>query len=356
MKRFFINILLIAAIIAGGLGLAMLGTALRTPSTDALVSTETPPINVRVAVLEEKRIEDTLALMGVLEPWEDVTLSAETQGKIDWQGIDEGDEVRAGQELLKIDTKGIHVRLNQALAQQKLARQELKRNEEMRAGGISSPQDMERAQADNEVALANVHAAQLELAASVIASRFDGVIDTLHKREGEYVSAGTPLLRLVAVDRIKLLVGVPERDVPYFSRGHRVKVRLDAFPAEHFEGTIYRVAITAEESTRTFATEIELDNAEGRLKPGMIARARLVRRSFPNAITIPLFSVITSEDGQYAFVEEDGVARRRPIEVGFMQGEAVHITHGLVQGNRLIVVGQRDLRDGDLVRVTGVAE
>jgi len=177
------------------------------------------------------------------------------------------------------------------------------------------------------------------------------VMKQVSNEAGEFVSIGAPLVRVVQVDRIKVLVGIPERDVPHFKPGDDVSVGFDALPDRACSGRIFRIATTAEPATRTFITEIEVENSDRAIKPGMIARVALVRASFPEAITVPMFAVLSRSDGRFVFVERGGLAESRPVEVGFFQDGEVLITRGLDAGDRLIVVGHRTLRDGEPVRV-----
>lgn len=351
MIRMFMNFALCTAIVLAGVAATAAILFNRPARSDATVATEVQPTAVEVSVLEARTVQDRITLTGSIEPWEDVTLSAETRGTIEWMGVDEGQAVREGQELLRIDTESIRVRLEQARAQHKLALQELARVKEMEEEGISSPQALDRALTDREVSQSNLRVAELELAHSVITAPFDGVVDTLHQERGEYLQIGAPLVRLVQVHKVKKVVGIPEKDITFFSNGDPVLVAIDAIPGETFEGTIHHIATTADMATHTFATEIELANPTGRFKPGMIARSNLIRRSYPEAISVPIFTVITLDDQRFAFIEKDGVARMQPIEVGFYQKDFVHVTQGLQPGDRLIVSGQHDLRDGDPVRV-----
>lgn len=354
MKKFLLNVAVILAILAVGLGITMVGRTLRSRPADAVITAEKRPVNVKVHILAGTTVEDDLVLIGTFEPWQDITLSARNLGEIGWQGIDEGDPVEAGQKLLRIDTTELLVRLAQAKSQYKLATSELERVKSMRAEGISSPQQQDRARTDFEVAETNLDAAQITVDNGLIIAKFDGLVDTLYQEEGEFVMLGTHVVRVVQVDRLKLMVGIPERDVVHFSPGDSVSVQLDAYPGEDFQGAIYRIAATAEQSTHTFKAEIEVDNADGRLRPGMIAEARFVRRSYPNSIMIPLFSLISTDTGRYAFVDDDGVALQRDLEVGFLKGTQVFVRSGLEPGDRLIVVGHRDLRNGDRIHVREV--
>ena len=351
MKKAFVSSVAIVAIVVAGTGLVSAAKTFRNrnPVSDADTTARVP--NVKVQVLEAAPLEDHVLLTGSIEPWEEVELSAQVAGRIEWQGIEEGDQVAEGQELIRIDTDSIRARLDQARAQQKLAVQELARIENLQKEGISSPQALDRALADRDVAAATVRATEVELAASVLTAPFAAVVDTLTKEEAEYVTKGTPLVRLVQVQTVKVEVGIPERDIPAFSKGDAVAVTVDALPGKTFAGQVYRIATTADKHTRTFLAEIELDNADGPLKPGMIARARMVRRTYEDAISIPIFAVIALDDGYQVFVEDGGIAQPRDVEVGVFRDDVVHVTRGLEAGDRLIVVGQRELRAGDRIHV-----
>ena len=356
VKKFFRNLLVIAVIIVAGVGIAMVGMTLRSRPSDAGIVAERKPQNVKVQILKTATVEDDLKLMGTFEPWLDIVLSAINMGVIGWQGIEEGDFVEGDQELIRIDTAELLVSLAQMKAQHKLATSELNRVRSMEKEGISSPQAHDRAMTDYEIANVNLRSAELKIADGLIQSKISGVVDTLHLEEGEYVKVGDPLIRLVQVDRLKLVVGIPERDVIYFSKGDTVSVTLDPYPDERFTGTIYLIAATAEISTHTFPTEIELDNSTGKLKPGMMAEARLVRREFPNSIMIPIFSMMTTDIGKHVFIDDNGEARHTKIDTGFLLGNKVYVRGGLESGDRLIVLGQRDLVDGDPLIVREVIE
>lgn len=350
-RRILISIGASACVVALG-GIIMAG-AIHSGKNGAeeALPTAARAANVRVHTLTPGLLEDTLTLTGSVAPWEEVTLSAELAGRIEWQGIDDGDMVEAGRELLRIDTESLRARHAQAESQLKLAEQELVRVQALSRNGVSSPQELDRAQANRDVAATDLRVSEIALAKSVVRAPLSGVADPVFHEVGEYVDVGTPLARIVQVDRVKVLVGIPEREVPLFSAGDAIEVTVDALPGEVFSGTIYRIATTAEPSTRTFVTEVEVANAEGLLRPGMIARLKFVRKIYPDAVAVPIYSVITLDDRHIVFVEEGGKALAREIETGFYQGNMVHVTQGLSAGDRLIVVGQRDLRDGQAVVV-----
>lgn len=339
-----IGVLAAGGIVVTGAYLAAVRGAQTAESKDA-----SPPPNVEYQRIELTTVEDRLTLTGTVAPWKDVTLSAEISGKIETQPIDEGDEVAAGSELARIDTQTIQARLQQARAQARLAAQEHERARRLTARGVGAERDLDNAIAALAVAEADLRSVEIQLAKSLVKAPFDGIIDRRYKEEGEFVDIGAPLVRLVQLDKVKVEVSIPERDVPFFTVGDLVRVRLDALGARPFEGRIFRIATTAEPVTRTFRAEVELDNPEGIIKPGMIARADLIRQVFPDSVLVPIFSTVLLDDQRFAAVIVDGKARLRNVKTGIVQGGFVQVTEGLSAGDLLIVKGQYDVRDGEPV-------
>lgn len=352
MKHFLMSVVLCVLVIALGTGVTYALITLNAKNKAVTDAEKSDTItNVKVEVIRPVVLDDLLVLTGRIDAWKEVVLSAEVAGNIEWQGVEEGDRVRRGQELLRIDTTWYQTAHDQALAQDLLAAQELERAQRLRESGVSSPQELDRALAQQKVAAADLAAAKTQLGKTVVAAPIDGIIDTLEEERSEWASKGEALVRLVQVDRVKAMVGVPERDIRHFKLGDEVTVIPDALPEHVFTGTIYRMATSADKTTRTFETEIELDNAAALLKPGMTIRAHLVRGTYPDAIVIPIFAVLSLENQRFVVVEQGGVAHLRPVQIGVLRGDHVQITEGLEPGDRLIVVGQRDLRDGEPVRV-----
>jgi len=350
MRRTLTSVAVSAAVVLIGV-FVMLGAMRSSQEAPEPAVADAKLTNVRVQVLAPTVLEDTLSLTGSIVAWEEVMLSAEISGSIESQSVEDGDRVEAGQTLIQIDTESLKARHEQAQAQLKLAEQELGRVGSLSRNGVSSPQELDRVQANRDVAASDLKVSEIALTKSIVQSPIPGIADTTFHEVGEFVDVGAPLVRVVQVDRVKAVVGIPEKELPLFHVGDAVDVIVDALPAQAFTGVVYRIATTAEASTRTFATEIEVANPEVVLRPGMIARVKLVRARYPEAIAIPIYTVISLEDRRIVFVEVDGKAVARPIEVGFYQNNMVHVTGGLQAGDRLIVVGQRDLRDGQAVRV-----
>ncbi len=353
MMKKLVSFFLCVCIIAAGIGV-LLGVKLLQSEksiSEEATSYTPPPVNVQVRKLEPTTLDDVLLLTGYIEAWEEVLISAEVAGVIEWQGVEEGQKISRGDELVRIDTTWYQATYDQAAARHELMQQELARMKSLRKSGVSSPQQLDQSTTEEKTAKADVASARLQLDKAIVRASMDGVIDTLQHEENEWADRGAPLLKLVQVDRVKALVGIPERDIVFFQVGDEVQISLDALPEQQFTGKIHRIATSADRVTRTFLTEIALDNADKLLKPGMTVRTRLIRKQYENAISIPIFAVISLENQRFAVVADNGVARIRPIEVGILQGDQVQVTKGLQPGDQLIIVGQRDLRDGQAIQV-----
>jgi len=357
MKRTMISLAVCIAILSGGAGIIAWSVASHQQA--AQQEDPIPPerrVSVLTAPVERTLVEDHLTVTGTVLPWLDVTISSESRGSIEWRQVEEGQTVRKGDTLLRVDTDLIRARLDQVKAEATLAQQEYDRAQSLSQRGVSAARDLDSAVARLNVAQANLRSLQIELEKSVVTAPFDGVIDTLFHEEQEFIDVGAPVVRLVQTENVKIVVGVPERDISYFAVDDGVHVRIDALPGEQLEGVIHRIATTADMSTHTFTTEVALPNPDGRIRPGMIARASFIRKAYPDSILAPIFSTFLLEDQRYVFVVVNGKARLRPVESGIVQGGYVQILNGLDTGDALIVRGQYEVQDGDPVQTPTAAD
>jgi membrane fusion protein (multidrug efflux system) len=165
------------------------------------------------------------------------------------------------------------------------------------------------------------------------------------------VSPGAPITVLYRVDRLKAVAGIPENDVTAFRVGGEATIDVDAFPGRTFEGRIHLIGPAARGPSRTFPTEIAIDNPKGELRPGMIARVALVKRKLEEAIVLERDVLQDRDSGAVAVVAEGATARVREVTLGPAEGNLVVVEKGLRPGELLIVTGQRGLIDGQAVEV-----
>src|SRR5690606_13374091 len=185
---------------------------------------------------------------------------------------------------------------------------------------------------------------------------FAGLVARRWVSEGEFVSPGQKLFDLVALDPIEVEFHLPERDSSRVAVGAPVAVRVAPFPDEVFEARVSVVSPTIDPVTRTLRVKAELANPDGRLRPGLFARADLGIAVREGVAMIPEEAVLQRADGPVAFrLNGDGHVERRPLELGVIRDGRVEVRSRLEIGDRVVVRGQSDLVDGSPVSVRDVA-
>lgn len=215
---------------------------------------------------------------------------------------------------------------------------------------------IESAAADHAAALSRVESAaagleeaRLWLRKSESLSPIDGTVSHTYLEQGEIAELNKPIFTLVATEQVKAVFPLPERDAAIFKKGMPAAVTVASLAREPIAGSVSLVGVASDRATSTYRLEVELPNAAGRLRPGMLAKLRIRRHFVDDAVAVPLFAVMRSNGGMYAFVYDNGRARRREVTAGILEGDRQQILSGLAPGDLLIVKGQRELEDGQKV-------
>lgn len=174
------------------------------------------------------------------------------------------------------------------------------------------------------------------------------------------VAPGQVVARLVDLNPLKVMAGVPERYAADVRRGARARVTFDVLPGQVYEGDVGYVGATVDPQSRTFPIEIVVRNPQGIIKPQMVANVVVTRREVDDAIVAPQDALVRVEGGYVVFVAEarqgGDVAAVRPVELGPARRNLVVLASGVDEGERLIVVGQKSVADGDRVNVVDVRD
>lgn len=179
---------------------------------------------------------------------------------------------------------------------------------------------------------------------------FSGIVASRMVDRWQSVGAGTPTIRLVRNDRLEANFTVPESEARELKVGVPVEFfQLDE-PAKIYKGNVSSVDLAADARNRTFGAKVVIANAGGKLRPGMVGRARLLRRKYTDAIVVPSAALLRQENGVRAAVVENGVARLVDVELGSSQGDSVLVRSGLKVGQKLIVQGAFRVSEGTRVK------
>ncbi|MGE4290759.1 MAG: efflux RND transporter periplasmic adaptor subunit [Desulfovibrio sp.] len=334
------------AVVLLGLAVLLLGRGGDAPAPEAAAPAGAKALPVYVAEVQPVTLHDILTLPGSTEALRDVTLAAERAGRVEAIGPVEGDMVEEGEVVARIDMEKAEADLLKARSAFELAQKQTSRRKELRGKNLLSQEELDQSNTDLESATSDLTQAQVNYNQGLIKSPIHGRINDLAVDPGEYVNVGDTVAEIVDVSHIRINVNVPELDVRYLHVGQRVGVSVDAYPGETWTGEVDFVAYKADEGTKTFQTRVVVDNADGRIRPGMLARVRLERQVVENAVSAPLFAIVDKGGERFLFVEENGIARARTIEFGIIAGDRVQITKGLAVGEKLIVSGQNTVEEG----------
>jgi multidrug efflux pump subunit AcrA (membrane-fusion protein) len=198
---------------------------------------------------------------------------------------------------------------------------------------------------------ATVRLAEMHLANTTIRAPLGGIISKRYVDRGALVGTSTPIMRIVAMDRVKVIVQVVERELARLKSGATADINVDAYGNEVFKGTVTRISPTVDPESRTADVEVQADNRDHRLKPGMFARVDLAVERRDKALLLLRDSLLRGSGPPRVFVLDGGKASLKEVTVGLEGEQYVEVVKGLQEGEEVIIAGQYELNDGMAVNV-----
>ncbi len=311
-----------------------------------------PPVNVAVLDIRPVPIRDRLTLPAQVEPWVELEILAEVQGRIIDLSIKEGDIVVQGDLLVSLDPRDYENERDAVRAEHELALLTLSRTKELFSEKLVTRALIDRDSAGVDRLSAELKNAEIRLERTSITAPMSGIVNRLTAKKGLYLKAHDPVAVLLDISRVKISVGIPESDVDAVRKLKDFKVIIDALEGKSVTGRRSYLSKSPENTAHLYKLELEVPNRDHKILPGMFARVNIVKREVKNSISVPLYSVITRENEKFVFIEKDGMARVRMVETGILEGWRVEITKGLEQGDHVIVMGQRNVDEGQEVKVS----
>lgn len=321
-----------------------------------IIETATRVINVEVDPIVAGDFTELIRLTGTVRANRDVVVSATEAGLVSAILVDQGNPVRSGQAVARLDDTQLRAQVEEARARADLAWETWERYRRLfEEDQVGSELQYLEARYAAEQSAASLTALSARLDATIIRAPFGGVLDSRDIELGSMIMPGTPVARVVDLDPVRIRGGVPERFALDVRPGSQATVTFQVLEGEVFEGDITYVGAAVDPEDRTFPVELTLANPGGLIKPEMVANIEIVRETRTDVVVVPREVLLRVEDGYVAYVVEgtgdDGVARLREVQLGPAQRNLVVIEEGLQAGDRLVVIGQQLIADGDRVRV-----
>jgi RND family efflux transporter MFP subunit len=344
------------------------------------------PMTVELAPAKRADMVEQMTVVGNLFAATTVEATPKVQGRLETVAVRLGDRVTRGQRLAQLDDREILEQVKQAEASYQVAAATIRQREadlrfaqtnldrslnlferqlipkqtfddaEARYQAANAQVDLAKAQFSQ--AQARLDELKINLANTIITSPVNGFIGKRTLDPGAWVTPNSAFLSVVDIGIVRLVVNVVEKDLRRIPAGLKADVAVDAFPGEHFNGRVARVAPVLDPATRTAQIEVEIDNSQFRLKPGMYAKVAFTVERHDNALVVPSNAVVDYEGKKGVFMPsgEGDSAHFRAIQPGLVDQERVEITSGVSEGDRVVTTGAGALREGDRIILAGPAD
>jgi membrane fusion protein (multidrug efflux system) len=328
-----------------------------------------PPINVAVAVVEERPWQNRLPAIGTLKALQGVDLALEVAGTVRALQFESGQKVKAGQPLLQLDSDVEKGLLGTAEADLGLAQVDYARGSKLVGDAAISRGDFDKLAATQKKAAASVAQLNASLAKKRILAPFSGTIGIRQVDVGDYLASGTVIATLQDLTSLYADFFVPEQMLPKLAIGQQVQVSVAAYPNSEFSARISAINPKVEDTTRNVLVRATLPNPDGKLLPGMFASLQVLlgqdtpQRVVPEStITYTLYGnsvyVVVPKKGADGQPEKDAkgqtqqVVERRFVTTGERRGGSVIISKGLQVGEQVVTGGQLKLDNGAAVAIS----
>jgi membrane fusion protein (multidrug efflux system) len=307
-------------------------------------------VPVEVAKASRRSIAASYNGTAALEARGEAQVVAKTSGIALQVFADVGQQVRAGQTLVRIDSDRATLQVAQSDSQVRKLQANFARAQQLASQKMVSANDLDTLRYDLENARASNRLARLELSYTTVKAPISGVIAERSIKPGNLVQINTPLMRIVDVSRLEATLNAPEREIETLKAGQAVQLVVDALPGKSFEGRIDRVSPVVDSGSGTFRVVCAFDGG-GVLQPGMFARIRINYDQRANALVIPRSALMEDGSEPAVYTVRANKASRIPLKLGNIDGEWVEVLGGLKEGEPVVVAGKSALREGSLVQV-----
>ena len=311
-----------------------------------------PPVAVDTCQTKANGVIEKLPAVGSIEAEEWVEIKPQTGGIIETINFEEGQCVKKGDLLIKLESRKEEAELANAEASLKLASLNYERAKKLFIEKNFSQKEVDEAAATYHVQTALVERWKDSLRDKFLYAPFDGRLGARRYSVGQYVEPNSTITSLFADEKVKITFYVPEKEVSQLKPNQKVELKVATFPDEIFLGEIYLVDTQVDVTTRMLKIKALVDNPKQRLKAGMFANVEVIINERPNAITLPEESILTIGENFSVFVVEEGTAKLRSVKLGIRLPGEVEVVEGLKEGEEVIVSGLQKVSEGTKVIAT----
>ena len=310
-------------------------------------------VPVDVVALGRGTIESALRFSATLEAERDVRVFAEAQRRVVELRVEEGDAVKAGALLIRLQDDEQRSALNKVEVELRQAKREFDRQKSLYDRQLVSEQAYNDAALIYDQAEIATEDARRNLTYTDVRAPFAGIVTERLVNVGDYVTLNQPLFRIVDFDSIVARIYVPEKELPFLATGLDARLTAEAIGGASFVGTVDRISPVVDPGTGTVKVTVATPRQEG-LRPGMYVEVELVTAVHTDALLLPKRAVVYDNDQLFVFrLGDERRVERIKIDPVLEDVRNIEPAGGLVEGDQIVVAGQASLKDGALVRLPG---
>jgi len=308
-------------------------------------------VAVEAAKVVAAPLSEQVTAIGTILSDEAVIISSEIPGRLQEIHFQEGQPIEKGAPLFTLDDSVYRAQLADAEAKLKLAEQTHQRRTALLTNKYATAQSADESASNLAVSTAAVELARVQLEKAHIAAPFSGIVGLRHVSVGEYITSGQALVNLEAIDPVKADFRVPEKFLPAIRVGQTIRIRVDAFPDQNFEGKVYAIDPRLDVSGRSLLVRAMVPNKDQLLRPGLFARVTVLLQLKEDALSVPEQAIVPQGDSQFVFKIVDGKVQLTKVVTGTRREGRVEIVEGLSAGDQVVTAGQLKIRDGAAVSI-----
>jgi membrane fusion protein (multidrug efflux system) len=345
---FIVVILILSVLILVG---NIIGKAKRLEAEKRAATKQEVSVQVVTLTVKPAQIKEKLNLPATVESFENLWVKSEASGQVTNIFVQEGQIVKKGQVLVELDSRDYTTNLERIEANHKLVTIEFNRIAELFKRNIAAASEVDRLEAQLKDLEAQLKAAKLALERTRITAPITGRLNEIETRIGDWMSVDKPVAQILQMGEVKVTVGIPESDVSAVTDLKEADIIIEALDKLRVRGRKLFLSRQPSDLARLYNLELIVDNPDGRILPGMFARVEIVKKRFEDALAVPLYAVISQDDENFVYLENDNKAEKRPVELGILEGWMIQVKSGLNVGDKVIIVGHRQVDEGQAVQV-----
>ncbi len=324
-----------------------------------------PAAPVVVDKVEEETLQKPITIVGAVEPDKSSIIASEIEGLVGSLTGTEGMFVEKGDVIAKFNTRTIEIDLKEAEANKReaqaryqLAKKNLVRFQELEEKGVASTQQLQDAESERSALgariaqfQAQIDGLKYDIEKSSITAPFSGYITEEYTEVGQWVEKGGPVVELINIETADITIDMPERYISKVKPGLQVSVNFDALPDNQVEGEITSLVPQADAESRTFPVKINLDNKDGIIKSGMVARVSFPIGEPSTVKLVPKDAIVSQNNANFIYIVNEGAVQPLPVSTGMAYEDKIQVIGPVQTGQLVVVKGNERLMPNQPVKI-----